>query len=108
MGCQIFSAGVAVITQGPIVALIVQLLKSKVPFVRERPQAAAAILNALASVLAGVSLCGADLGSIFQAFLAGFAGSVASYEVAKGLAKDGGDAQGSAPSDNPSDRIRLR
>lgn len=48
---------------------------------REHPQAAVAILNAAATLLAGTVVCGLDIGTILGLAAAGFASSVTTHEV---------------------------
>lgn len=73
---------VFLVGQGPLIAFVTQLLK-RIPFVKERPLVVAAVLNLAVTLLTGATVCGHDVARILEQLAAGFAGSVASYEVAK-------------------------
>lgn len=108
--CFILNPLLTLLAQGAVVAMIVNALK-RIPWVAAKPWAASAVLNALAAVLAGTVLCGADLGSILAAWVTGFAGSTAAYQnLLKPLAKKlEGGAGGPDPGPGPDPgRSRLR
>lgn len=100
----------ALLVQGPVVALLVELAKRRLAFVRDNPKRAAAILNGLAALLVGVGVCGVDIGAILSVFVSGFAGSVATYETAVKPLRETNDetppASG-AGSTGPEPRLRL-
>jgi len=80
--CGVVNFLVIVLGQGPIVALLVQLLK-RIPVVRDNPLRAAAILNAIAALATGFVWCGLNVSAILAQIVAGFGTSVAAYEVVK-------------------------
>lgn len=86
--CGVLNPVLSLAVQGPVVSAVVQLLK-RIPWVEKHPKVVAAFLNLLAVGLAGVAFCDVDLGNLFSAWLAGFAGSLTTYEtVVKPLTRD--------------------
>lgn len=79
--CGYINPLLTLLVQGPIVSVIVEFLKNRVPWVKENPQRTVALLNGLAAIFGGVIVCGQDVGQVLAAFVAGFAGSVATHEA---------------------------
>lgn len=77
--CAVLSPLLALLGAGPVIAVVVQLLK-RVVWVQRHPRVVAAVLAGLASALAGVMVCGADLGQVLAAWVAALAGATAAYE----------------------------
>lgn len=82
--CGVAGALFYVLAQGPIISAIVNALK-KIEYVAKNPLVVVAALNLLVTLTTNVMVCGTDIGKLLEQLLAGFAGSVASYEVAKSL-----------------------
>lgn len=80
--CGAISFLVVLLGQGPVISLLVQWLK-RLPLIQSNPLAAVAVLNALAAVATNVVWCGVDLAQLLTQLAAGFAASVATYELGK-------------------------
>lgn len=93
-----------ILGQGIIVSLIVDRLK-RIPWVKQDPQRAAAVLNGIAAVLGGVVVCGADIGQLIGVWAGALATSIATHEVTQERQK-ADEAPGDTRVD--SDRSRLR
>lgn len=79
--CGVLDPIFTLLVQGPVVSFAVDMLK-RIKWVKDNPQRMAALLNAAAALLTGLAYCGHDIGQTIAVFVAGFAGSVATHEVA--------------------------
>ncbi|MCX7784566.1 MAG: hypothetical protein N2318_13105 [Meiothermus sp.] len=84
--CKVLGFAVWLLGQGPVVSFLVDALK-RMAWVRQNPRRAVVILNALAALSTGLTLCGLGLENLLLQMAAGIAGSVATYEfITKPLA----------------------
>jgi hypothetical protein len=85
--CKALGFAVWLLGQGPVVSLLVDALK-RLAWVQQNPRKAVVILNAVAALTTGLTLCGLGLENLLLQIAAGIAGSVATYEfVTKPLAE---------------------
>lgn len=85
--CKVLGFAVWLLGQGPVVSFLVDALK-RIAWVQQNPRRAVVILNAVAALTTGLTLCGLGLENLLLQIAAGIAGSAATYEfITKPLAQ---------------------